>query len=405
MRLTCTSLLLTLFLCFIACDGKLSVIGLPETERDLSSNEKTLVATDNAFGIRLFNEICTTQADSNVFISPLSVSMALSMTTNGAAGATETAMRTALGSEEMTMDEINASSRSLIDLLENLDPDVIFEIANSIWPREGFEVETDFLEVNRRYFDAEIRELDFNLPSAPDTINGWIADATHGKIDRVINWISRETMMFVINAIYFLGLWETPFDPDQTTEGTFKSPAGNLPCRMMHIESAFDYFETDTLQAVDLPYGNGRYSMTVILPKSGFSADDLAASLRLEDLNRWTTSLSEEELVLNLPAFTMEYEVELKDVLTTLGMGIAFDPSSADFSGIHPAGGLFISSVLHKTYIEVDEEGTEAAAVTVVVVGRTSIGGRVMTVDRPFLFIIRERHSGSILFIGKMVTP
>ena len=390
---------------FTACDSRLSVIGHFDSKRELSTSEKKLVTTDNAFGIRLFKQISQAQPDSNIFISPLSVSMALSMTANGADGSTREAMRTTLGSQDINEDEINASCKSLIDLLVQLDPDVVFEIANSIWSREGFEVERHFVDLNRKYFYAEIRELDFNLPTAPDSINAWISDRTHGKIDHVLNTISRETMMYVINAIYFLGFWKTQFDPDLTVEGPFTSPGGPLTCHMMHIETAFDYLETETFQAVDMPYGNDQYSMTLLLPKPGYSVDDLTVSITMQDLTNWMSDFSEEDVHLSMPRFKLTYETELKDILTAMGMGIAFDPSLADFTRINPLGGLYISRLLHKTYIEVDEEGTEAAAVTVVELGRTSIEGKIMIVDRPFLFIIREKHSGTILFIGKMVRP
>ena len=389
----------------IYCDSQVFLLPHIEVERPLSQQEKSLVATDNAFGIRLFQEINQTQADTNIFISPLSVSMALGMTYNGSAGTTEEAMRTTLGFGDMSKEEMNASYRSLIDLLQALDSSVIFEIANSIWSRAGFSVKQGFIDINRQFFDAEVQELNFSLPSAPGTINDWIADKTHGKIDNVITSIPPETMMYVINAIYFLGFWRTQFDPNLTADESFASPVGSVPCRMMHLESRLRYYETDTFQAVDLPYGKDKYSMTAVLPKSGFAVDSLISSLTPEDLITLNTLFVEQDVILSFPKFKLEYEIELKDVLIALGMGVAFDPSYADFTQINSRGDLYISGVLHKTFVEVDEEGTEAAAVTVVELGRTSIGGKRFSADHPFLFIIRDNHSGTILFIGKIVEP
>ncbi len=389
----------------IYCDSQVFLLPHIEVERPLSQQEKSLVATDNAFGIRLFQEINQTQADTNIFISPLSVSMALGMTYNGSAGTTEEAMRTTLGFGDMSKEEMNASYRSLIDLLQALDSSVIFEIANSIWSRAGFSVKQGFIDINRQFFDAEVQELNFSLPSAPGTINDWIADKTHGKIDNVITSIPPETMMYVINAIYFLGFWRTQFDPNLTADESFASPVGSVPCRMMHLESRLRYYETDTFQAVDLPYGKDKYSMTAVLPKSGFAVDSLISYLTPEDLITLNTLFVEQDVILSFPKFKLEYEIELKDVLIALGMGVAFDPSYADFTQINSRGDLYISGVLHKTFVEVDEEGTEAAAVTVVELGRTSIGGKRFSADHPFLFIIRDNHSGTILFIGKIVEP
>ena len=404
------SILFLFFIFFLSfkCTRDFSSFPVAPESRSLTPLEKKLGHSGNVFGLKLFREIVRTQQDSNIFISPLSISMALTMTWNGAAGGTEQAMRSTLEFGDMTSQEINESFRSLIQLLTNLDPDVKFQIANSIWYRLGFDVEKDFVTVNKTYFNAIVRSLDFSLPSAVDVINNWVDENTNGKIKEIIKRIDPETVMFLINAIYFKGMWTYQFDKDVTRDDWFIKPDNSqVPCKLMYQESDFQYFETDDFQAVDLPYGNGRFSMTVILPKPDKSLDSLIAIMNPENWAEWADSFRKENGVLLLPRFKLEYERKLNNVLKTLGMEIAFDPNRADFTRINKQGGLYISQVRHKTFVKVDEEGTEAAAVTAVEVGRTSVGpeGFYMKINRPFLFIIRENSSNTILFIGKIVEP
>jgi serpin B len=376
--------------------------------RDLTSLEKALVEADVAFGLNLFQEIVQSEPDKNVFISPLSVAMALGMTLNGAAGTTEEAMRRTLEFGDMIQDDINASFQSLMALLMSLDPEVRFDIANSIWYRLEFHVEQDFIDVNRTYFDAEVRELDFSLPEAPGIINAWVDDKTQGKIEEIIDQIDPLVVMFLINAIYFKGTWTYEFDEELTQDDLFTTAEGSqVSCRMMKQESEFMYFETEDFQAVDLPYGDGKFSMTILLPKSGVHVDALVDRLTPEKWTSWTGSFSKTEGIVQLPKFRIEYEKSLVDVLTAMGMGVAFNAGQADFSRINSIEQLFISEVLHKTFVDVDEKGTEAAAVTVVVVELTGVGGSgfVMRVDRPFVFVIRERQSNALCFMGKIVEP
>jgi len=334
--------------------------------------------------------------------------MALAMTWNGAAGTTEQAMRNTLEFGDMSSQEINESFRSLIQLLTSLDPEVQFQIANSIWYRLGFDVEKNFIDINRTYFNAEVRSLDFSLPSAVDVINSWVNENTNGKIKEIIKKIDPEIVMFLINAIYFKGTWTYQFDKDETRDDWFTKPdSSQVSCKLMRQENDFQYFETDDFQAVDLPYGKGRFSMTVILPKPDKSVDSLIAVMNSENWAEWTGSFKKEHGTLLLPRFKLEYEIKLNDVLKALGMEIAFEPGIADFTNINKEGGLYISEVRHKTFVKVDEEGTDAAAVTVVEIGRTSVGphGFYMKVNRPFLFVIRENSSNTILFMGKIIEP
>ncbi len=377
--------------------------------RDLSRAEQSLIAADNAFGLRLFREVVEQDGGGNVFISPLSVAMALGMTYNGAAGATRDSMQAALALEGLSLVEVNESYRDLIDLLVGLDPSVEFLLANSIWLREGFPAEASFLETNREYFDAQVAALDFDAPSAVPTINGWVSDQTNGRIDTIVEPpIDASTVMFLINAIYFNGSWTARFDPDLTRDGTFRLAAGGEKrVRMMSHSEPIELrqYGDGQLQAIDLTYGGKAYSMTILLPRQASGTMDLVASL---DADRWeaiVSGLGGSEAMVVMPKFRLEYELELQDALTALGMGVAFDPNRADFSNIFAGPpNLFISRVKHKTFVDVNEEGTEAAAVTGVEVGVTSAPSTIV-IDRPFVFAIREKFSGTILFIGLVMDP
>jgi serine protease inhibitor len=372
--------------------------------RDLTAAEQSLVESANRFGFELFSEVISQSAGQNVFISPLSVSLALGMTVNGARNDTEAAMRTTLGYSGLTADEINEGYRGLIDYLVNLDPKVQMEIANSIWYRQGFEVLQEFIDVNTTFFDAVVRALDFADPGAADTINAWVADKTHGKIEEIVDSpINGDTVMFLINAIYFKGTWTYQFDPEDTADGTFHAPDGDQTVKMMHMHGDLSYQQNADFQAVDLPYGHELFSMSVFLPSGGQSVDDLAVKFTSANWAAWMDGFEVEEVELSMPRFELEYELVLNDVLIALGMGAAFS-AAADFTGINLAGGLFITMVKHKTYVKVNEEGTEAAAVTSVTIEDSAVG-TFMNVDRPFLFVIHDKNSKAMMFMGKIVNP
>jgi serine protease inhibitor len=377
--------------------------------REILPQERKLVVASNQFGFSLFNEVVSQSEGGNVFISPLSVSMALGMVYNGARGDTEAGMRATLAYGDLSPEEINQSYLSLIEFLTHLDPKVTMEIANSIWIREGLSVLEAFIELNRKFFLAEVTSLDFSAPDAADTINGWVSEKTHGKITEIVaSPIDPMLVMFLINAVYFKGSWTIQFDPAKTVDTTFHAPAGDLTVRQMTVHDTFPYLETADFQAVDLPYGDGAFAATILLPAAGKTADELIAALSSESWAALVAGLVPSEGDVALPRFELDYKVSLAAVLQALGMGIAFG-EGADFSGINGPGGLFISDVLHKSYLKVNEEGTEAAAVTSVEVGGecSACGSPFfwLNVDRPFVLVIHERQSGALLFMGKIVAP
>ena len=397
--------LLSLTLVLLLLTGFVQCANTRVSARELTEAEKALVQSDNTFGFRLFQNVVGAEEDKNVFISPLSVAMALGMTYNGADGSTQEAMQAVLGLSGLTIQEVNESYQSLIELLAGLDPKVRFQTANSIWYRQEWSFEEEFMNLCKDYFDAKVSGLDFNDPNAINVINGWVDENTNGEIKEIVDIddIDYTTVMFLINAIYFKGTWTYEFDEDLTQDDWFALPDGSQKaCQMMRQEGEFQYFENPDFQALDLPYGNGDFSMTIFLPRPQKNIDSLIAEFNQDNWNQWLNSFSKNEVWLQFPKFTLEYELTLNEVLEALGMGIAFVPGEADFTKMC-SGGLWIGEVKHKTYVKVNEQGTEAAAVTST--GMTAGIPPVMRVDRPFVFVIRENHSQTVLFMGKIVEP
>ncbi len=369
------------------------------------NTEKSIASSSGTFGLKLFKEINDFEENKNIFISPLSISMALGMTLNGANGTTYDSMKAALELHGLTQTEINEAYKNLIDLLTNDDPKVVFNIANSIWYRNTMLFQQDFINTNKTYFNAEVSGLDFDDPGSVDIINSWVNKNTNGKIPEIIKEISDNLVMCLINAIYFKGDWKYQFDKDYTKDDYFNKPDGSqVPCKMMEQGNNYNYISNDLFQAVELPYGDSSFSMIIFLPKQDIN--DLINQLDNENWNTWLNGFSFKEGGIWLPKFELKYELSLNKVLTAMGMGIAFS-DFADFTGIYSQGGISISQVFHKTYVKVDEEGTEAAAVTYVGVETTSAGSSkfYMRLDKPFIFVIKDNQTNSLLFIGKIINP
>ena len=378
----------------------------PEFDYNLKSAQ--VIETNNEFGLELLKSVLDKEDRANVMISPTSVSIALGMAYNGAEGATREAFEEVLNYEGLTREEVNEITRELIHVLVTNVNGNLLEIANSMWYNEGFPVIPEFISLNSHYFDAEVRELDFSSADAVNTINDWVSSNTHGKIDEIIDSIDPAVMMILINAIYFNCVWETEFDPDDTHDANFYNEDGSLfgQVDMMLLESTFMVSNQESFRAIELPYKNGKFSMFLFLPNQGTSLNHLAQQLDGASWKTWISSFNEQEdFTLYMPRFEFEFDRSLGDDLKAMGLDIAFDPQEADFSGISSIA-LYIADVIHKTYIKVNEEGTEAAAVTAVVMEVTSIEPmRELRFERPFLFAITENSSHSILFAGKVAEP
>jgi serine protease inhibitor len=375
--------------------------------RPLSQAELRIAEGVNGFALALLREATReAPAESNTFLSPLSAAMALAMALNGAGGETFDAMRGPLGLGELGEAEIDAGYRDLIALLRGLDGRVEMLVANSMWARNDLSLEPAFVAAGRDFFDAEIRTLDFGTPGAVEAINDWVAGKTNGRIPRLLDAIAREEVLFLVNAVYFKGRWREMFDSDHTAPGPFYGADGReRSALLMRQEATLRYGETERYQAVDLLYGNGAFAMTLVLPRPGGTPAELLASLDPASWRDLVARLGEATVHLTLPRFRLDYARSLGLDLAAIGMGIAFDPDRADFSRIADVRPerLFLTRVEQKTFVEVNEEGTEAAAATAVGVGVTSAPLTYeMRVDRPFLFAIRERFSGTLIFIGVM---
>ncbi|MCF8359544.1 MAG: serpin family protein [Prolixibacteraceae bacterium] len=379
----------------------------PPTPIDLDQKSARLVESNNQFGFGFFETVLTNEdSEKNIMVSPLSVSQALSMALNGATDNTYTEMQNVLGFADFLPEEINQSNKTLVDALIDHDPKVELSIANSVWYRNDMPPKENFVEVNREYYNAEVSAYDPAKPyRAKDDINNWVDKNTKGKIDKIIDQVNSEDMMFLINAVYFKAKWKTEFKKTATEAMNFHLENGaekEVPTMMGKV--ALNYYNDEKFSVIELPYGAGKFNMLIFLPEEGYTTADILPELKNTDfeLLRTMTPVDQE---IWLPKFEFSYKNELTDELRAMGMNDAFTPFVADFNNITDKE-VYISEVNHKTYIKTDEEGSEAAAATSVTVGITSVGpGQIIKIDKSFLFAIVEEDTHSILFMGKVFDP
>ena len=370
----------------------------------LDAPQKTKVQQDNDFAFDFLQRSVNAFDDANVVLSPISVSLALGMVWNGADGDTKTKMETALKMSGLSVEQINEYYKLMQTSLPRIDPKTKLSIANSIWYKNGFQVYRDFLETNKEYFNSEVAALDFTNPQAVKTINDWCAKNTNNLIPKVLDYIPGDAVMYLINAIYFKGTWSTQFDKERTFETNFynEDNTTNL-VKMMSVTESFNYTEDESAQYLELPYGSGFFNMTFILPKGEKTTTDIIDNINISKWNDIQNQMYSQEVVVRIPRFKTKLQYLLNDVLQAMGMTSAFG-DFANFSKISMED-IFISRVLHDTYIEVTEEGTEAAAVTTVEMvefASEEPQNVVFFANKPFLFLIHEKSTGIILFIGKI---
>ena len=399
--------LLLLSIIVSACSNQNDAIQVPVDAKPigLSIAMEKRVSQDNEFAFDLLKKTIVSSGETNVFVSPLSVSIALGMAWNGANGTTRTEMETALKMSGMLVGDINNYYKIMQTTLPSIDPTTKLSIANSMWYKTGFEVKPAFLKVNAESFNAYLKELDFTKVWAADTINNWCSKRTNTLIPVIIDQIPSNAVMYLINAVYFKGIWSKQFEKKNTSLQKFTNEAGNQGnVNMMYQKDTFRYAETETAQYLDMPYGNNAFSMTVILPNEGKSTSDILNLLTSTYWNNLFQNMPARNVEVYMPRFKNQNKFSLVDPLKSMGMNLAFS-EYADFSNISNVS-LKISDVIHDTYVEVTEEGTEAAAVTVVEIIETAMPVPPPTplfkVNRPFLFVIRENSTGVILFVGKM---
>jgi serpin B len=365
-----------------------------------------LAAANTRLSFKLFSEILKRQPNENIFISPASVAIALDMIYNGAKGKTQQAIAQTLELQGMSHQEINQANVALKATLKNLDPKVQLSIANSLWTRENEPFQAEFIQNVRDFYHAEVKNLNFSNPTASSIINDWVKQSTNGRIDKIVDRVEPDTVFLLLNAIYFKGNWTEPFAKEATQKRPFTLLDGTqkpLPMMRQQKLGVFPYYENEMFQAISLPYGEGRLSMYIFLPHQEVSLKTFYSSLTAENWQKWMSQFEPSigGIKISLPRFKVEYAIELKDALTSLGMEIAFG-READFSAM-TASSLWLNKIKHKSCVEVNEEGTEAAAVTEV--GGVRSGPIEMSVDRPFFLAIRDNQTGAILFMGSIVEP
>jgi serine protease inhibitor len=372
--------------------------------------DERLVTASTSFGFNLFDRIATQDVNKNIFISPSSVAIALSMTYNGASSETQHAIAKALELQGIKIEDVNDFNRNIQQLLANGDTNVELNIANSLWARKDIALEPTFLNKVKEFYQAKITNLNFNDPNSVTTINAWVKQNTKNKIDKIVDRIDPDSMLFLINAVYFKGKWEIPFEKSLTKPQPFTIADGTkIQHPAMSRSGEYRYYDAPTFQAISLPYGSGRFSMEIFLPKPKSSLTEFQQQLTAKNWQDWSTKFTRKEGLIQLPRFKMEYEISLKNALQNMGMAIAFNPDKADFQNLSKIKS-FISDVKHKTFVDVNEEGTEAAAVTSVEMRVTSAMPNEeppfrMIVDRPFFFTISDRQTGTIVFMGAIQNP
>ncbi len=373
---------------------------------DLSSPRKSIADSYNSFGFDLYSAELESHSGENVVISPASVAFALAMTYNGTAGSTCEGMSTTLHLPEMTLEEINNANRKLLIALGEASSSTELVISNSIWLKKHFSFDSGFISRNEKYFNAGV----FPLESA-QLINDWVKINTMGKIDQIIDSISSDDLIYLVNAIFFKGSWTKRFDPARTSTKNFHLSCNkSVKIPMMIQNGKYGYLEEEGLQAIRLPYGKGESSIYIFLPSEDSDLRAFHETLTEASLDKWIGAFESRKGSIEIPRFKTEYRSELRKSLSSLGMETAFS-NLADFSRLCNAkpGEVRIDKVIHKTFIEINEEGTEAAAATSVgiVLTSTAFGPKPfhMIVDRPFFFVLRDDDSGMILFMGSVTNP
>ena len=405
-KLVAVSLVCVLFLS--SCTGAKSVLANTPghlTKIDYTASIDSSEANRlNTFAVELYKQLY--KDNENLFISPASIYLALGMIYNGANGKTAEEMANVLDATGLSLDEFNNLSCDLQNVIIGNDKSK-FELANSIWMRDSFKdvVKQSFLDRDKEYYGAMVASLDFNKASSVNTINNWVKDNTKGKITKAIDGsIDPTTVMYLINTIYFKANWKEPFEANKTQEADFTTPNETKKVKMMNAEIYQGYIENDLLQGVMLPYEDNKTSMFILLPKE--NQPNFQSEITTENLTTWINQMKSKRVAVNLelPKINLEYDTNLIPALYAMGMSAAFG-DGANFSNMADAG-LYIGEAEHKSFLAVDEKGTEAAAMTNVAMhGGDMIITNNMIINHPFILGIVDDNSGAILFLGSITNP
>jgi serpin B len=366
-------------------------------------NASALVPADNAFGFHLFTTLFGHNSQKDVFISPTSATTVLDLLFLGARGSSQSQMASALGLGSLSRQAVMSRASALLAGLRSTDSKVQLELANSIWSRAGVAFKQSFLNAAGHSFGARATPLDFSSPGAPATINSWVACATHNTITSIVDKIPAAMVMYVLNATYFHGQWTTSFDPKNTRDGQFTTGSGQqIQVPFMHLTGVtLPYYQTADFQAMSLPYGKGRFSLVILLPRNGLPLTTFVKRLTPSSWKSWTSHLQPASIPLALPKFATRSSWNLNGPLAALGLSQAIG-ANGDFSGICQRCKL--TQVRQKVFFSVDEKGTTAAAVTSGGVSAT-VARQDMVVDHPFVVAIRDGKTGAILFLGAENNP
>ena len=368
----------------------------------LTDNQRKMVNQNNTFALNLFKEV--SGMDSRI-ISPLSISYLMGMLANGADGQTRSEILKTLGWKDASVEDINALCKLIMEKAGKLDPATTINIANYIAVNNQHKLKKDFAQTVSDNYKAGVDNLDFTSPNTTKRINSWCKKQTDGMIPEIIDKVEPSAIAYIMNAIYFNGTWKEPFEKKLTKEERFQGYTRDIKkVQMMHNNEEYMYTANDTYAAINLPYGNQTYQMTILLPNADKSIQDVLAKLDAKELENLRSGMSKYSVDLKLPRFTTELSLPLNDIISKLGAPSMFNGSGADFS--HFANGdLFISQMFQKAKIEVTEEGTKAAAVTAAVMMATCVYNEPRRAqfhaNRPFVYIISESNTGAIFFMGQ----
>lgn len=403
--------LFSIFICGLQVMLVMGCFSLPA----IASEELTidqLLEGNNRFALQLYQKLRT--SGENLFFSPYSISSALAMTYSGARGDTATQMAETLHFP-IEQDALHPAFANLATHFQDIQANgnVTLNIANALWIQQGFDLLDAFVHVIKEHYQAGVFQVNFQEAHEEirAEINAWVAEQTNQKIKDLLapGTLSALTRLVLTNAIYFKGNWATQFDKEQTQEESFwLTPEKDVKLSMMYRRGSFKYAKDERIQVLQLPYAGEEISMVILLPRAKDGLADMETQFTLEDLTRWIDQSSLREVEVLLPKFTLTSQFSLADTLKAMGMSVAFS-ENADFSGMEASKSLSISDVIHKAFVEVNEEGTEAAAATAVIIGVTSVAEPqpipVFRADHPFMFLIRDNQNGSLLFCGRIMNP
>lgn len=393
--------------CGVTQDGGSATMKIADHVEYGEMDYELIAGANNALGMKLLKDL-SSREKGNIFVSPTSLYMALAMVYNGAEGVTKDEIAKVLEAEGVAPEEMNRANASLVTKLASDTEEIELNIANSIWVKEGYTFRESFTESSRDYYNAKIETMDVGDPASADAINDWVSEATNDKIKEMApKPLPGNLVAMLLNAIYFNGAWQFPFAEEATEERPFHLSDGSaVQVPLMALQEQLSYLETEEFQAVSLPYGEGEMNMHVFLPAETSSLDAFKEAMTEEAWAEWMAEFEMKQGTVMLPKFEMEYEVNLNDTLQEFGMETAF--SNVDLSNMfEESSGLFISEVKQKSFINVSEEGTEAAAATSIAVGESGPAEPPfeMNVNRPFFFAITDEETGVMLFMGSIENP